>query len=78
MSNIDNSRFRALAKDAFQGLQEFYPAVLIEKNRKAIYEAIEPKYAYTGNRQNDYETLRDAVEAEAKRMESEATPSASP
>jgi hypothetical protein len=68
------TRFRSLADDAFEGLKEYYPAVMVEERRFDIYEAVRDSYADTGNRQTDYETLRDAMEAEAKRIEAQPVP----
>jgi hypothetical protein len=66
------ARMAGLMADVCEGLHDCYPAVLADGAKGAIYLAVLPSYADTGNDQADYEALRDAVEAEARRLESEA------
>ncbi len=61
-------RFGSLTEVAREGLQDYYP-VLKENLSAEVVLAILPHYADTGSTQEDYKTLRDALEVQAKRLQ---------
>lgn len=55
-------RFDALFNDAFDGLREFYPS-LTDEVKLEVKAAVSPNYPNSGNDQDDYQCIRDAIEA---------------
>jgi len=64
-----SKRTLGLLDDAFEGLQEYHPSELTEKNRASIYLAVLGKYSDKENgAQGDYELIRDLIEVEAAKI----------
>ena len=64
MKNITPKIFDGIFEDAFSGLVEYYPSQLTDAVKESLKSAIQSEFHDTGNNQEDYQMVRNAIERE--------------